>query len=326
MIEHEITQMQAGKKVHRVVRQMLPGIPLSGIYKMIRTGRVKLNGKKAKPDQIVDTGDRLILFIHRDDYENVKKSPHKFSGIRTDIEVLEETSDWLAVHKPAGVLTHGAAGEHKHTLVNQVAAYLYQKGDADSDTYSPAPLHRLDRNTSGIVLFAKNGWAAKEISRQIQNGQIEKYYIALVHGEIKHRGSIQLAISRRENNRTVISDASDARPARTDFEPIVSNGKSTVVCLQLITGRTHQIRAHMKHIGHALVDDVKYQGGRAIRELNNENADKAPHQWLHAFMLQMADGHIVRDPLPKDFRNKLQKMGYSSFEINEIDKYNPFSD
>ncbi|MCY0896843.1 MAG: RluA family pseudouridine synthase [Alicyclobacillaceae bacterium] len=320
MVEHVITEMQNGKKLHRVVRQMLPGVPLSGIYKMLRTGRVKLNGKKAKSEQVVSTGDLLSIWMQEEDYEEVRKSPKKFYGVDSNIDVLCETDGWMAVNKPAGVLTHDAPGEYKNTLVSQVLAYLYRADQLSSDTFTPAPVHRLDRNTSGIVLFAKNGVVARELSDALQSRDVEKSYLALVVGTVIKGGTVRSRLERVSGNRTEVSD--EGVLAMTDYYPIASAGETTVVGLKLVTGRTHQIRIHMRNAGHPLVDDVKYNPS-AWREVKRQGIESGVHQWLHALRVVLRDGQEIVAPIPEPMRRKLKSLGYSDTQIREMEGFRP---
>lgn len=307
MVEIEIGQMESGKKVHRLVRQLLPGVPLSGIHKMVRTGRVKRNGKKAKADDVVGLGDVIRIYMAEEDYQEVSKQPKKFGGVSSEVDVIFEDDQLLVVNKPIGLLVHGAEGEHKDTLVNRVLAYLYNQGELDQRIFTPSPVNRLDRNTSGIVLFGKTGDSTRLLSDQIAQHQIRKWYLAIVKGRVAQRGELTGRLQRDEE-RNVTTVGEEGKEALTRFVPIASTGRTSVVKVELVSGRTHQIRAHFSHLGHPLWDDVKY-GGRV------KDGRQDQHQWLHAGWLEMADGRTFSAPLPPEYVETLRSLGYTDQQI-----------
>ncbi|MCL6637805.1 MAG: RluA family pseudouridine synthase [Alicyclobacillus sp.] len=339
MVEVHVEPLGGGKKLYRWLRQMLPGIPLSGIQKMIRTGRVRLNGKKAKPDDVVQPGDVVRLAMSADDFAQVSRPARKFAGVSSDIEVLYEDEALLAVNKPAGLLTHGAPGEYKDTLVNRVAAYLYRTQHGDARRFLPAPVHRLDRNTSGVVLFAKTAEAARTLAEDLRSHAWRKMYLALVRGVPPVRGKIDVPLARINSQRTqVVADA--GKPAVTVYERLASAGGTSLLKVELVSGRTHQIRAHFASIGYPLWGDVKYGGGvvrgpvgqqghsphsPAVRHsatrltaLLGEKQKVASHQWLHAWYVQLPNGRVVTAPLPAAFLHVLRHLGYTDKALQRI--------
>jgi 23S rRNA pseudouridine955/2504/2580 synthase len=311
LIEFSIGPAEAGKKVLRYVRQLLPGVPLSGIHKMVRTGRVKRNGKRAKADDVLAEGDVIRLYMAEEDFAQVSKPAKKFHGVSRAIDVVYEDSDMLIVNKPLGLLTHGAQGEHKETLANRVLAYLYDKGELHSQVFTPSPVNRLDRNTSGLVLFGKTHEATRTLAEQLRDHRIRKWYLAIVKGQPSERGEIDAQLT-RDVKRNVTRVAEEGKPARTLYERRATAGSTSVVKVELISGRTHQIRAHFAHIGHPLWNDVKYGG----RSRNGEH-----HQWLHAAWLSFPDGRVVHAPLPEAFRRTLLQLGYTRQDIEQIEKF-----
>ncbi len=313
VIELRIDQQDAGKKAHRYLRQLLPGMPLSGIYKMLRTGRVKRGGRRVQADDVLAAGDILHLYMADADFARVRKSARKFAGIDARVDVRYEDDDILVVAKPAGLLVHGAGTEHKDTLVNRVAAYLYHTQsasdrvaiDSPSRVFSPAPVHRLDRNTSGLVAFAKTAEAARRLSEDIADHRVRKWYVAIVVGETQDQGVIRARVERNPVQ-NVTSTAETGKPAETRFVRVASRTGTSLVQIELVSGRTHQIRAHFASIGHPLVGDVKYGAPRSKQDA---------HQWLHAGALEFPDGRRVTASFPEPFRQRLLELGYAPDEI-----------
>ncbi|WP_026962124.1 RluA family pseudouridine synthase [Alicyclobacillus herbarius] len=313
MIELRIEKQDAGKKAHRYLRQLLPGVPLSGIHKMLRTGRVKRAGKRVKADDVLMTGDILHLYMADDDFARVRKSPRKFVGVNARVNVRYEDERMLVVAKPAGLLVHGAEKEYKDTLVNRVAAYLYHaQSTANMPTaarvFTPAPVHRLDRNTSGLVVFAKTADAARALSAQIAGHEVTKRYWAIVVGEMAKSGVIRARIQRnQETNVTLVGK--EGKPAETHYQPLMTSSGTTLVQVNLISGRTHQIRAHLSHIGHPLLGDAKYGAPRSKDD---------PHYWLHAGELVFPNGLRITAPLPDAFEQRLSALGYDKDTVQRL--------
>ncbi|MBX6395303.1 MAG: RluA family pseudouridine synthase [Alicyclobacillaceae bacterium] len=317
MVEYVITRAESGKKLHRFVRQALPRLPLSGVYKWIRVGKVKVNRKKGKPDLVLREGDVVQLFVPEEEYEALRKQTGKFHGVPRILEVLHEDEDILVVNKPPGLLTHPDREEHKDTLINRVLAYLYDKGEWDGRAFAPATANRLDRNTSGIVLIGKHADALRELNEQIRGRQVEKRYFALVHGRIREQGVLKGALVRDPvRNRTRVapasSDLSGVLEAETRYRPLASAGDTTLLDVTLVSGRTHQIRAHLAGAGHPVVGDIKY-GGRPAGGLR--------HQFLHAYFLRLADGRAFMAPLPKELYRCLMSLGYEAAQTEEWFKW-----
>jgi RluA family pseudouridine synthase len=316
MVELRIGAEDAGKKAHRYLRQMLPGVPLSGIHKMLRTGRVKCNGRKLKADAVLAAGDVLHLYMADEDFQRVSKPTKKFQGVNPNIHVCYEDDELLVVDKPAGLLVHGAPGEHRNTLVNRVLAYLYHEGrfigassDGAGPVFTPAPVNRIDRNTSGLVMFAKTAAAARQLAADLAEHRIRKWYLSIATGTVPPEGVIRAQLQRRhDENKTLVGE--DGKSAETRYQRLLARNGTSVVRVELVSGRTHQIRAHFAHIGHPLLGDVKYGARRNPVD---------SHQWLHAGWLELADGRRFTAPIPVAFRKRLLELGYLASEIADID-------
>ncbi|UOF90193.1 RluA family pseudouridine synthase [Fodinisporobacter ferrooxydans] len=305
MVTYTITKHEAGKKLHRFVRTALPGLPLSGVHKLIRVGRVKVNGRKGKTDTLLEDGDTIIFYMSQDEFDSLKKQTKKFSGISTEIDIIYEDEHLLLVNKPIGMLTHPDQQEHKHTLINQVLAYLHEQEQLDQRLFTPSTVNRLDRNTSGIVIIGKDAATIRELNEEIKHRKLGKWYLTVVHGQVRSDGEITADLVREEaSNRTRIAKPNrssnsnkDIKSAHTVYKVLDSNPKYSLLEIELISGRTHQIRAHMQSIGHPLAGDVKY-GGKIVHGLH--------HQMLHAYRVQLADGREFQAPLPAEFASFLK--------------------
>ncbi|MDB4868258.1 MAG: RluA family pseudouridine synthase [Cohnella sp.] len=313
MITRKVTPSESGKRLHRYLRILMPNIPLGQIYKMIDQGRVRINGKRKKQDYELNAGDELAIHIEEAAYQeaSVGQKKLKFIGVSADIDVVHEDSELLVVNKPVGMLTHPDQAQSRDTLIGRVHAYLYRNDQLDSALFQPATANRLDRNTSGLVLIGKTAGMLHQLNQWIQKRELEKYYMTLVEGRLSGEGTIEGSLVRDEkSNRTLVvasrkrEDAEEERPgekeATTRYHALQTGRTHSLVEIELISGRTHQIRTHLQSIGHPLLGDIKY-GGHAMGTIN--------HQLLHAWRMVMPDGREFNAPLPLLFRQTLDRLG-----------------
>ena len=306
----EIKPNDAGQRLDRFLRKYLPKATLSGIYKMIRKD-VKVNGKRSKLDVFLEEGDIITLYL---DDEKIDKLSVRKKITRTDrtFKIIYEGDNVLIVFKNPGILTHGDANEKKNHLTNQVVSYLIDTGSYNprfSNTFSPSPANRLDRNTSGLVVFGKNTDSLRRLNEIFKNRDIEKSYLTICQGVIKAPLDLHGYMEKVEVNgnfRTCISETSNqkSKAIHTKVNPLkygeYKGVKYTLTEVELMTGRMHQIRAHLSYIGHPIVGDSKY-GGREIRELDVRN------QLLCANKLsfpKFADDDILVELSEKTFETK----------------------
>lgn len=306
----EIKPNDAGQRLDRFLRKYLPKATLSGIYKMIRKD-VKVNGKRSKLDAFLEEGDIITLYL---DDKKIDQLSVRKKIKRTDrtFQIIYESDNVLIVFKNPGILTHGDANEKKNHLTNQVVSYLIDTGSYNprfSNTFSPSPANRLDRNTSGLVVFGKNTDSLRRLNEIFKNRDIEKSYLTICQGEIKAPLDLHGYMEKIEASgkfRTVISETSNqkSKAIHTKVNPLkygeYKGVKYTLTEVKLMTGRMHQIRAHLSYIGHPIVGDSKY-GGREIRELDVRN------QLLCANKLsfpKFADDDILAELSEKTFETK----------------------
>ncbi|MDF2725912.1 MAG: RluA family pseudouridine synthase, partial [Paenibacillus sp.] len=315
MITRIVTPSESGKRLHRYVRSLMPNYPLGQIYKMIDQGKVKVNGKRKKDTYELAAGDELTIHIEEDTFKEANvgavDKKVKFAGVIAKIDVIFEDGELLVVNKPAGLLTHPDQTEQKETLITRVHAYLHKKGELDSRLFLPATANRLDRNTSGLVLIGKTAGMLHQLNQWIQKRELDKYYVTVVEGALTEGGTVDAKLVRDESsNRTrVVKGEADSlrnaadqaeKEAITHYRPLKAGKGYTLIEVELISGRTHQIRTHLQSIGHPLLGDIKY-GGKAFEDVN--------HQLLHAWKISLADGRTFTAPLPPLFRSVLKKTG-----------------
>ncbi|RKP57255.1 RluA family pseudouridine synthase [Cohnella endophytica] len=313
MINRKITNSEGGKRLHRFLRNLMPNIPLGQIYKMIDTGKVKVNGKRKKQDYELVAGDELVLYVEESAYQeaSIGQKKTKYVGVNANVDVIYEDAELMVVNKPVGMLTHPDQADQKDTLVNRVHAYLYRKGELDSPLFMPATANRLDRNTSGIVLVGKTAGMLHQLNQWIQKHELQKYYVTIAEGRLAGEGTLSGDLIRDEKmNRTHVvgaktnvdkhGGAEQVKTAETRYRVLQTGASYSLVEIELISGRTHQIRTHFQDIGHSLLGDIKY-GGKRFGDVN--------HQLLHAWRIVLPDGREFKAPLPVQMRTVADRVG-----------------
>lgn len=287
MKEIVISRENSNQRIDKYIRKYLNEAPLSLIYKTFRKKDIKINGKPVKENYILKEGDVLRVFIS-DEKINEFNKPKDISKINNSINVFYEDENILIVLKPKGILTHGDSSEKRMTLSNQVLSYLYKKDEFKNDgsSFVPSPCHRLDRNTSGLVIFAKNVISSQIIMEKLKtHEEIMKKYLVLVKGKTENCGEIDAPLKKDENSGFVkVASINDGgKTAKTIYKTLSSNGNYSLVEATLVSGRTHQLRVHFSYIKHPIVGDSKY----GDFELNKEFKSKYNYenQFLHAYKL-----------------------------------------
>lgn len=284
-----VDQNSDGQRADKWVKKMLPLAPTSFIYKMFRKKDIKRNGQRITEKTMVYAGDVIEMFLYEDKVRAFQ-SEIQITQVARTFDVVYEDDNILIVHKPVGLIIHEDEQEKRNTLVNQVLSYLYQKGSYDpnnSQGFVPGPVHRLDRNTSGLVIFGKNFTALKNLNEMVRLRRcIQKKYLTVacgsMHGE-KHLVGYMKKDERKQLCYMVSSDTPGALTMETQYRVLKSNAQYSYLEVMLITGRTHQIRLHLASIGHPIIGDRKY-GDFQTNKLMKERYHLSS-QLLHAYSL-----------------------------------------
>jgi 23S rRNA pseudouridine955/2504/2580 synthase len=285
MKELNIGKNDAGQRLDRFLAKAVPLLPASLAQKYIRIKRIKLNGGRAERDTRLQDGDVLQLYIN-DEFFDKPREDNAFLTVATPkLSIVYEDEHILLVDKRPGLAVHPHDGaEYGRTLIDHIQAYLYQKKEwrpREENSFTPALCNRIDRNTGGIVIAAKTAEALRVMNQKIKDREMDKRYLAIVEGTPKPReGSLKGFLFKDEKkNRVFVTDKMQpgAKTCQTNYKVLTSqNGLSLVEC-ELITGRTHQIRAQFAHAGHPLLGDGKY--GKL-----NKNFDRN-YQALYSYKL-----------------------------------------
>ncbi|KGK87541.1 RluA family pseudouridine synthase [Clostridium sp. HMP27] len=284
----EIGSNEAQQRLDKFLRKWLKDVPLSAIYKAIRKGDVRVNGKKAKEKYTLEEGDMVeVTYISSTDTKKKlnfqKVEATKFSKLK----ITYEDENMILVEKWPGILVHSDKKNGEATLTDYILSYLYDKGDYIPEkelTFTPAPCNRLDRNTSGIVIFGKNYESLKLLNEMIRERDIKKYYEALVAGRIKD-GIYEGYILKNEDSnisKVYTKEVPNSKKIAMEVKTIQSCGTFSFIEIDLITGRSHQLRAHLSELGNPIVGDVKYSKDSKLNSFFN-NKYGLNYQYLYAY-------------------------------------------
>lgn len=283
-----IGQNDAGQRLDRFIAKTVPLLPASLSQKYIRLKRIKVNGKRAERDTRLALADVVQMYINDEFFDTPKEENAYLTVTAPKINIVYEDENILLVDKKPGQAVHPHDGaEYGRTLIDHIQAYLYAKGEwkpRQENAFAPALCNRIDRNTGGIVIAAKNAEALRIMNQKIKDREIEKYYLALVHGVMKPAsGALKGYIFKdAKQNRVYVTDTPQkgAKTAETRYKTLkTANGMSLVEC-ELLTGRTHQIRAQFSHAGHPLSGDGKY--GKLSK------TDERKYQALYSYKLRFS--------------------------------------
>ena len=259
-----IGKNDADKRLDKFIAKAAPMLPKNLMYKYIRLKRIKVNGKKSDIAFRLKEGDVVEMYIN-DEFFEAGQDKYDFLKAPKSLDIIYEDENIILLNKKAGVLSHPDEGEYVDTLITRVQRYLYEKGEYDpaaESSFAPALANRIDRNTGGIVIAAKTAEALRVMNQKIKDRELDKRYLAIVEGTPKpQKGSLKGYLFKdAKKNRVFVSNTPQpgSKTCQTNYKVLASaNGLSLVEC-ELITGRTHQIRAQFAYAGHPLLGDGKY--------------------------------------------------------------------
>ena len=279
-----IGKNDAGQRLDKFLQKNLPNLPQSLLYKYIRKKRIKVNGKRAEISTRLSVGDVLDLYINDEFFEKPEPT-YDFLHAGTNLNILFEDENVLVLDKPVGLLAHPDDREYVDTLIGRVKRYLYEKGEYDPDaeqSFTPALVKRIDRNTGGIVLAAKTAEALRVLNQKMKDREIHKFYLCAVHGTPNPEKGLLKGYLWKDEKKNRVYVYKDFRPGaktiETKYRVLKSAENMSLVEVELLTGRTHQIRAHFASIGCPLVGDGKYGNNQ-----NNRKQGGRRKQFLYSY-------------------------------------------
>ena len=296
-IEFIVSENDAKLRLDHFVAKRLPQYSRSRLQQLIRSGFVRLNDASTRPRQIVRAGDKID--VREPPVEQIEIQPQ-----RIPLDILFEDDDLIVINKPAGLTVHPGAGQREQTLVNALLSHCTTLSGIGGKE-RPGIVHRLDKETSGCLVVAKNDLAHRELSRQFADRTVEKIYLALVAGKLrKPAGVIEERIGRHPVHRQRMSVTTKrGRTAKTEYRVVRSNEEASLIECRLHSGRTHQVRVHLHHLGHPVLGDKVY-GVRLVKNF--------PRQMLHAWKLgfrhpQTGEWKQFQASVPDDFKEAVAR-------------------
>ena len=292
MREINIGSLDEHQRLNKYLLKYLNNSSSSYIYKMLRKKRIKLNNKRADGSEILNNGDKIQMYLSDETIENFMNI--KFINIHaTEVEVVYEDENILICNKPIGVLSHPENKEDDNTMIDRILYYLYKKGEYNinlESTFTPALCNRLDRNTSGIIVCGKNLKASQHLNNMFHEKNISKYYITIVKGVTSSHGTLKgYHVKDKDNNQVnIYSDYVDnSNEVITKYKMLNKTESYTFLEIELITGKSHQIRAHLQKINHSIVGDTKYGDKKINKYIYDLTGLK--NQLLHSQKLVFKD-------------------------------------
>lgn len=281
-----IKENDGGQRLDKFLSKAVKALPKSLMYKCIRTKKIKVNRKRTEIGYILNVGDTVELFISEEFFSDTAVS-EAFMKLTPRLDIIYEDENIMLLDKKPGLIVHSDDSEEINTLIGHVKSYLYRKGEYDpakEQSFAPSLCNRIDRNTGGIVIAAKNAEALRVMNEKIKNDELSKFYLAAVHGKLPKKADTLTGYLKKDSANNIVDIASEYKKGYkeiiTKYRVIDVKGELSLVEVELVTGRTHQIRAHMSSIGHPLLGDGKYG-------INREDKHRGyKFQALYAYRLE----------------------------------------
>ena len=279
MTEITVTKNDAGQRADRFLTKAYPNLSLPLICKLMRKKRIKLNGAKTEPNVKLAEGDVFRFYLSDELLDTGgREKPADFRSVPPELDIIYEDENILLCDKPVGMVVHEDNDNTSDTLINRIKCYLWKRGEYDPEqeqSFVPALCNRIDRNTGGIVIAAKNAESLRVLNQKIRDRELVKLYLCVVQGQLPKKQDTMTAYLEKlpDENRVVVSDRKTAsnRTIKTKYRVLEEATDCSLVEVDLLTGRTHQIRAHFAHIGHPLLGDGKYGSNKVNREFGYDN-------------------------------------------------------
>ena len=323
MKEITIGKNDAGQRLDRFVGKAVPLLPESLLQKYIRLKRIKVNAKGAKRDTRLAEGDVLHLYINDEFFEKPREENSYLKVGTPKLDIVYEDENILLADKKPGVLCHSAGVWDYNTLIANIQAYMAQKGEwkpKEENSFAPALCNRIDRNTGGIVIAAKNAEALRIINEKIRDREIDKYYLCAVQGRPKPRsGRLENYLFKDSvKNQVYVKTRPEpgTKTAVTEYRVLCSKGSLSLVECHLLTGRTHQIRIQMSHAGYPLLGDGKY----GVEKTNREFGEKGQALYSYKTVFDFhTDAGILNYLKGREFKVERVDFAEKYFGITELD-------
>ncbi len=306
----EIRKNDANQRLDKFLAKRFKTMPKSLMYKYIRTKYIKVNGKRCEISTHLNEGDVITLYIKDEFFDEPQFDTYDFLRAPSKLDIVYEDENIILLNKPTGLLCHPDENYHFDSLLARLQHYLYDKNEynpKDENSFAPSLANRIDRNTGGIVIAAKNAESLRILNQKIKDRELKKYYLCVVHGTPKRNQSTMTDYLEKneKQNRVYISSrpTANTKTIKTRYKVLSSFNSMSLLEVELLTGRTHQIRAHMAYIGHPLVGDGKY----GTNKINKDSQLK--WQALCSYKLKFAY---------KTDAGILEYLNGKSFEIKDI--------
>jgi 23S rRNA pseudouridine955/2504/2580 synthase len=303
--EFYINKNDSGQRLDKYISKSVPLLPQSLMYKYIRSKRIKVNNKRSEISYRLKENDLVSMYINDEFFEQVKPK-YDFLNAGKSLNIVYEDENIILIDKPTGLLSHPDEGNYTDTAITRVKRYLYEKGDYipdEENSFAPALVNRIDRNTSGIIIGAKNAESLRILNEKLKNREMHKLYLCVVIGKLKKESGLiegYLEKNEKQNKVYVTEKGNDkTKHISTKYKVLGYKDGLSLLEVELLTGRTHQIRAHFSYLGHPLLGDGKY-GTNA----QNKNFGNYKKQFLYSYKLKFdfqSDAGILNYLNQKEF-------------------------